>query len=117
MHSCKASAILIAMIVTGAARSVAVQLFFQIGFTQPLFVTLLYLLGQSLALAVYSVQRWVGSKRESRQRKERLEILRSNVNIDAGKYDGVDVDCDETNDETEEVDLENWCENACGVYV
>jgi len=57
MYSLQVSAILIAMIVTGAARSVAVQLFFQLGFTQPLFVTLIYLFGQTLALVVYFVSR------------------------------------------------------------
>jgi len=57
MYSLQVSAKLIAVIVMGAARSVAVQLFFQLGFTQPLFVTLIYLFGQSLALVVYFVSR------------------------------------------------------------
>jgi drug/metabolite transporter (DMT)-like permease len=53
MYTFQVSAILSGMIVTGAARSVAVQLFYQMGFEQPMFVTLLYLLGQSLSLVVY----------------------------------------------------------------
>jgi len=55
MYSFGVSAILVSMIVTGAARSIAVKLFYQMGFSQPMFVTLLYLLGQSLALVVYFV--------------------------------------------------------------
>jgi len=45
--------ILIGMVITGAARSVAVKILYQSGFEDPLYVTLLYLLGQSLSLAVY----------------------------------------------------------------
>jgi hypothetical protein len=43
------------MIVTGAARSVFVKMYYQMGFVNPLFVTLLYLLGHALALVVYGV--------------------------------------------------------------
>ena len=42
---------------TGAARSVAVKLAYQSGFRAPLTVTLLYLLGQSLSLAVHWIQK------------------------------------------------------------
>jgi len=45
--------ILIGMVITGAARSVAVKILYQSGFEDPLCVTLLCLLGQSLSLAVY----------------------------------------------------------------
>lgn len=48
--------ILIGMVVTGAARSVAVKLAYQCGFTAPLTMTLLYLFGQALSLLVYFVQ-------------------------------------------------------------
>jgi len=45
------------MLSTGAARSVGVKLFYQLGFTNYLFVVLLYLLGQSLALIFYVLAR------------------------------------------------------------
>jgi hypothetical protein len=45
------------MVVTGTARMVAVKIFYQLGFDDPMLVTLLYLLGQSLALLVYFLQR------------------------------------------------------------
>jgi len=47
------------MILTGAGRSVAVKLFYQLGFCNPLFVTLLYLTGQGLSLIVYFVQKMI----------------------------------------------------------
>lgn len=52
-YSPQVLAILLSMVVTGAARSVVVKLFYQFGFEKPMFVTLLYLLGQSLSLVVY----------------------------------------------------------------
>eukprot|EP00554_Chaetoceros_debilis_P007295 CAMPEP_0194076604 /NCGR_PEP_ID=MMETSP0149-20130528/3386_1 /TAXON_ID=122233 /ORGANISM="Chaetoceros debilis, Strain MM31A-1" /LENGTH=490 /DNA_ID=CAMNT_0038757399 /DNA_START=79 /DNA_END=1551 /DNA_ORIENTATION=+ len=45
------------MIVTGAARSVVVKLAYQCGFEAPLTITMLYLLGQSLSLGVYWIQK------------------------------------------------------------
>ena len=45
------------MVITGAARSVTAKLFFQLGFEHPLFLTLLYLLGQSLSLFPYAAYR------------------------------------------------------------
>lgn len=55
MYSFAVSLVLTCMIATGATRSVAVKLFYQLGFHSPLFVTLLYLSGQSLSLIVYYV--------------------------------------------------------------
>ena len=55
MYPLAISLVLIFMIITGAARSVAVKLFYQLGFQSPLFVTLLYLFGQSLSLIFYFV--------------------------------------------------------------
>lgn len=45
------------MVITGAGRSVAAKAFFQLGFDAPLFVTLLYLIGQTLSLVVYFVSK------------------------------------------------------------
>lgn len=55
MYSAKVSFILGAMVLTGAARSVTAKLFFQLGFDNPLFLTLLYLLGQGLSLIPYNI--------------------------------------------------------------
>jgi drug/metabolite transporter (DMT)-like permease len=55
MYSLYVSAILMSMIATGAARSVAVKLFYQLGFECPIFVTLMSLFGQSLSLLVYYI--------------------------------------------------------------
>jgi drug/metabolite transporter (DMT)-like permease len=54
-YSPQVLAILLSMVITGAARSVVVKLFYQVGFERPMLVTLLYLLGQSLSLVVYFV--------------------------------------------------------------
>ena len=56
--------ILLCMIVTGALRSVAVKLLYQIGLSAPFFVTLLYLCGQSLSLVVHFVGRRLGIVKE-----------------------------------------------------
>jgi drug/metabolite transporter (DMT)-like permease len=53
MYSRHILSVLVCMIVTGAARSVIVKLFYQFGFEKPFFVTLLYLLGQAISLLVY----------------------------------------------------------------
>jgi hypothetical protein len=55
MYPLAVSLVLIFMIITGAARSVAVKLFYQLGFQSPLFVTLLYLVDQSLSLIFYFI--------------------------------------------------------------
>ena len=55
MYSLRTSLIIFGMICTGAARSVGVKLLYQLGFDNYLFVALLYLAGQSLALLVYWV--------------------------------------------------------------
>lgn len=57
MYSAKVSFIIGGMVLTGAARSVTAKLFFQLGFNYPLFLTLLYLAGQSLSLVPYNI--WV----------------------------------------------------------
>jgi len=75
MYSCAVSTILVAMIVTGAARTVAIQLFYQLGFEQPMFVTLLYLLGQSLSLVVYFVSSRVSSYLEKQRGSKNLEEI------------------------------------------
>ena len=77
MYSLEVSLILLGMIVTGAARSVAVQLFYQLGFHQPVFVTLLYLTGQSLALVVYYVMHQIDRQVDREERKKAAKTLRS----------------------------------------
>ncbi len=67
MYASAVSIVLICMIVTGAARSVAVKLFYQLGFDSPLFVTLLYLLGQSLSLIVYIISAEIKGQRHAHQ--------------------------------------------------
>mmetsp|Transcript_29732 Transcript_29732/g.46001 ORF Transcript_29732/g.46001 Transcript_29732/m.46001 type:complete len:248 (+) Transcript_29732:104-847(+) len=55
MYSAKVSFILGAMVLTGAARSVTAKIFYQLGFNHPLFLTLLYLIGQALSLIPYNI--------------------------------------------------------------
>jgi hypothetical protein len=55
MYDLSVSLVLIGMIVTGATRSVAVKLFYQLGVESPYFATILYLMGQSLSLIVYLI--------------------------------------------------------------
>ena len=57
MYSLRVSLVLACMVITGASRSVAVKLFYDLGFRNPLFVTILYLTGQGLSLIVYLVSR------------------------------------------------------------
>jgi hypothetical protein len=52
-YSPQVLAILLSMVITGAARSVVVKLFYQFGFEKPIFVTLLYL---SLVVHFVSLQ-------------------------------------------------------------
>jgi multidrug transporter EmrE-like cation transporter len=59
MYSAKVSFIIGGMVLTGAARSVTAKLFFQLGFNYPLFLTLLYLAGQSLSLIPYNIWVWL----------------------------------------------------------
>lgn len=57
MYPLCVSLVLACMVITGASRSVAVKLFYDLGFQNPLFVTILYLTGQGLSLIVYLVSR------------------------------------------------------------
>eukprot|EP00804_Cyclotella_cryptica_P013478 CCRYP_005195-RA/>CCRYP_005195-RA protein AED:0.36 eAED:0.36 QI:822/1/1/1/1/1/2/66/493 len=57
MYSPVVSFVLCGMVITGAARSVTAKLFYQLGFEHPVFLTLLYLLGQSLSLFPYAAYR------------------------------------------------------------
>jgi drug/metabolite transporter (DMT)-like permease len=70
-YSPKIIGILVSMIVTGAARSVAVKIFYQRGFVNPLFVTLLYLLGHAMALLVYGGSRYVERQKQQRPNNDR----------------------------------------------
>ena len=65
------------MVITGASRSVAVKLFYDLGFRHPLFVTLLYLTGQGLSLVVYLVSRQSSpspARRRPRYKKVSIEL-------------------------------------------
>ena len=70
------------MVITGASRSVAVKLFYDLGFRNPLFVTLLYLTGQGLSLIVYLVSRRSPpppARRRPRYKKVSIELPTRNV--------------------------------------
>ncbi|KAG7345786.1 hypothetical protein IV203_033317 [Nitzschia inconspicua] len=58
MYSLRTSSILLGMIVTGTIRTVGVKLLYQIGFDHPIFITLLYLIGQTLSLLVHCYSRF-----------------------------------------------------------
>lgn len=57
-HTMETWLILVAMVTTGAAHSVAVKLLCQQGLEAPIFVALLCLLGLSLSLLVCAFQRF-----------------------------------------------------------
>ena len=70
------------MVITGASRSVAVKLFYDLGFRNPLFVTILYLTGQGLSLIVYLVSRRSSpspARRRPRYKKVTIELPTRNV--------------------------------------
>jgi hypothetical protein len=50
---------LILMIVTGAGRTLAVKVYFQLGFDDPFLVAILMLLGHSLAVPIYWLVEWL----------------------------------------------------------
>lgn len=86
--------ILIAMVTTGAARSVAVKLLYQTGFEAPIYVTLLYLLGQSLSLAVYAYQsrlagRKTGVERETSQQMDAATAADSHPSVQQGGTEAI----------------------------
>ena len=58
MYSLQTSLIILGMVVAGTARSVGVKIFYQLGYDNPLFVALLYLVGQSMALIVYFIDKY-----------------------------------------------------------
>lgn len=53
------AAILAMMIVVGTLRSVAIKMYYQLGFHDPLFLTVLALFSQALALPLFYVVRWL----------------------------------------------------------
>ena len=69
MYEKRTLSILLCMIITGALRSVAVKLLYQIGLSAPFFVTLLYLSGQSLSLAVHCIGRRLGIVKQEHHRE------------------------------------------------
>ena len=72
------------MIVTGALRSVAVKLLYQIGLSAPFFVTLLYLSGQSLSLVVHFVGRRLGIVKERPHVQQEAHSCNSTSAHDSG---------------------------------
>ena len=58
-YSREVLATLILMIVTGAGRTLAVKVYFQLGFDEPFLVTILMLLGHSLAVPIYWLVEWL----------------------------------------------------------
>ena len=82
MYSLRVSLVLACMVITGASRSVAVKVFYDLGFRNPLFVTLLYLTGQGLSLVVYLVSRRSSpppARRRPRYKKVSIELPTRNV--------------------------------------
>ena len=82
MYSLRVSLVLAGMVVTGASRSVVVKLFYDLGFRNPLFVTILYLTGQGLSLVVYLVSRRSSpppARRRPRYKKVSIELPTRNV--------------------------------------
>ena len=82
MYSLRVSLVLACMVITGASRSVAVKLFYDLGFRNPLFVTLLYLTGQGLSLIVYLISRRSSpppARRRPRYKKVSIELPTRNV--------------------------------------
>ena len=86
--------ILVALIVTGAARSLMVRTLFQMGYEHPLLVTLLYLLGQALALPLH----WILSRMNKEKGNESSSRPTSGTLHDIQEEDGSDSsqdNCDE----------------------
>jgi drug/metabolite transporter (DMT)-like permease len=76
MYSRRVIAILVCMVVTGAARSVVIKLFYQFALEKPIFVTLLYLLSQTLSLFGYAVSTTRGLTEESREAVQWVHSIR-----------------------------------------
>lgn len=57
---------LILMIVLGAGRTIAVKVFYQLGFSDPLLVTVLVLIGHALALPVYWILKQLSGHQQSK---------------------------------------------------
>jgi drug/metabolite transporter (DMT)-like permease len=92
MYSFRTSLILLGMILTGAGRSVGVKVFYQLGLANPLVVAGLYLLGQSLSLVVYLIEKYFFRKENGYARLESDE---------EGEEKGSDDDDDDENDDGE----------------
>jgi drug/metabolite transporter (DMT)-like permease len=58
-YSKEVLATLILMIVTGAGRTLAVKVYFQLGYDDPFLVAILMLLGHSLAVPIYWLAEWL----------------------------------------------------------
>mmetsp|Transcript_38704 Transcript_38704/g.116262 ORF Transcript_38704/g.116262 Transcript_38704/m.116262 type:complete len:539 (-) Transcript_38704:456-2072(-) len=98
MYSLRVGLILGGMIITGSLRSVAIKVLFQLGFRDPLFVTLLYLLGQALALAVHFFfvtfrRRQLCRRRSAAEVMAKYSVLdpRPDVDDDDGEHHEVEM--------------------------
>lgn len=88
--------ILLGMIITGSARSIVVKLAYQSGFKAPLTITLLYLLGQSLSLFVYGIQKWFVNDYMAITKDNQESKLNhyESPSVELGTCAGADVDVD-----------------------
>jgi hypothetical protein len=58
-YSKEVLATLILMILTGGRRTLAVKVYFQLGYDDPFLVAILMLLGHSLAIPIYWLAQWL----------------------------------------------------------
>ena len=69
--------IICGMVVTGTARSVGVKIFYQLGSdNNPLFIALLYLVGQSMALLVYGARKRCGYETTTQHEEDTHDYTR-----------------------------------------
>ena len=106
-------AILIAMVMTGAARSVVVKLAYQKGFEVPLSITMIYLFGQALSLFVFWGQKHIiinfsgKNKRlkkmeiESKLKETQVNQVIDNTEPKQPRWHDNDTDIEETSSEEE----------------
>ncbi|KAL7475922.1 hypothetical protein ACHAW6_001815 [Cyclotella cf. meneghiniana] len=90
MYSPVVSFVLGGMVITGAARSVTAKLFYQLGFEHPVFLTFLYLIGQSLSLFPYATYRQWKSRRLLASNTETVSDVpchRQTIDENSGKVD------------------------------
>lgn len=75
MYSVKVPFIIAAMVITGAMRSVAVKIFFQMGFEKPYFVTMLFHIAGLPAFVVHYLYRCSTIRKRRRQSVMDVSVL------------------------------------------